>query len=80
MNEPLIGSILLFAGGYAPSGWALCNGQTLPIEQNTVLFSVIGTIYGGDGQTNFALPNLAPPGEEGPQYIIATQGVFPRRV
>jgi microcystin-dependent protein len=74
----LIGSIMLFAGGYAPLGWALCNGQTLPIEQNTPLFSIIGTMFGGDGQTNFALPDLTPPGE-GLQYIIAIEGVFPRR-
>jgi microcystin-dependent protein len=75
----LIGSIVLFAGGFAPQGWALCNGDMLPIEGNTVLFSVIGTLYGGDGQTNFALPNLAPVGEYGPLYIIAVQGVFPQR-
>ncbi len=55
---PLIGEIRLFAGNFAPSGWALCNGQVLPISQYTALFSVIGTYYGGNGTTNFALPNL----------------------
>jgi microcystin-dependent protein len=77
--DALIGSIVLFAGNYAPPGWALCNGQTLPIEPNQVLFSVIGTLYGGDGVTNFALPNLPPVAEEGPGYIIAVEGVYPSR-
>jgi microcystin-dependent protein len=48
----------MFCGNFAPSGWALCNGQVLPISQNTALFSLLGTTYGGDGKTNFALPNL----------------------
>ncbi len=48
----------MFAGNFAPTGWALCNGQLLPISLNTALFSLLGTIYGGDGKTNFALPNL----------------------
>ncbi len=56
--EPLVGQIILFAGGYAPRGWAFCNGQLLPIAQHKALFSLIGTIYGGDGITNFALPDL----------------------
>jgi len=55
---PYIGEIRLFAGSFAPSGWALCNGQLLSINQNMALFSLLGTTYGGDGQTNFALPNL----------------------
>jgi microcystin-dependent protein len=56
--EPFLGQILLFAGNFAPSGWALCNGQLLSIQQNTALFSILGTTYGGNGQTNFALPDL----------------------
>ena len=58
MNEPFIGSIVIFAGNFAPQGWALCNGQLLPIQQNTALFSILGTTYGGDGKTTFALPDL----------------------
>jgi microcystin-dependent protein len=58
MSEPYIGEIRLFAGTYAPKDWAFCNGQLIPIQQNTALFAVIGTTYGGDGKTNFALPNL----------------------
>jgi len=58
MSDPFIGEIRLFAGNFAPTGWALCNGQLLPISQNTALFSILGTTYGGDGRSNFALPNL----------------------
>jgi microcystin-dependent protein len=57
-TEPYIGSIVLFAGNFAPRGWALCQGQLLPIAQNTALFSILGTTYGGNGQTTFALPDL----------------------
>jgi microcystin-dependent protein len=49
---------MLFGGNFAPAGWALCNGQLLSIQQNTALFSILGTTYGGNGQTNFALPDL----------------------
>ena len=49
---------MMFGGNFAPSGWALCNGQLMPISENNALFALIGTIYGGDGQTTFALPNL----------------------
>jgi microcystin-dependent protein len=56
--EPFIGQITLFAGNFAPRGWAFCEGQLLPISQNTALFSILGTIYGGDGRTTFALPDL----------------------
>jgi microcystin-dependent protein len=56
--DPFVGEIRIFAGNFAPTGWALCNGQLLPISQNTALFSLLGTYYGGDGKTNFALPNL----------------------
>lgn len=56
--EPFIGQIQAFGFNFAPRGWALCNGQLLSIAQNTALFSLLGTTYGGDGQTTFALPNL----------------------
>src|SRR5215204_6111490 len=56
--EEYIGIIKLFAGGFAPTGWAGCEGQLLPINNNEALFSILGTTYGGDGRTNFALPNL----------------------
>jgi microcystin-dependent protein len=58
MSSPFIGSIILFAGNFAPRGWAFCDGQLLPISQNTALFSILGTTYGGNGQTTFALPDL----------------------
>jgi microcystin-dependent protein len=53
-----IGEIRMFAGGFAPDGWAFCQGQTLPISENDALFSLIGTTYGGDGKTTFCLPDL----------------------
>lgn len=56
--EEFIGAIKLVGFNFAPRGWALCNGQLMPIAQNTALFSLLGTIYGGDGQTTFALPDL----------------------
>jgi len=59
MADPFIGEIRIFAGNFAPRSWTFCNGQTLPIAQNTALFSIIGTIYGGDGRTTLGLPNLA---------------------
>lgn len=58
MSAPFVAEIRVFACNFAPTGWALCNGQLLPISQNTALFSLIGTMYGGNGQTTFALPNL----------------------
>ena len=58
MSEPFIAEIRIFAGIFAPRGWAFCNGQLLPIAQNTALFSLIGTTYGGDGRTTTALPDL----------------------
>lgn len=58
MSEPFIAEIKIFAGNFAPRSYAFCNGQLLPIAQNTALFSLIGTIYGGDGRTTTALPNL----------------------
>lgn len=56
--DPFVAEIRIFGFNFAPRGWALCNGQLLPISQNTALFSLLGTTYGGDGVTNFALPNL----------------------
>jgi microcystin-dependent protein len=58
MSEPFVAEIRMFACNFAPTGWAFCNGQLLPISQNTALFSLLGTIYGGDGKSTFALPNL----------------------
>jgi microcystin-dependent protein len=58
MIDQHLGEILMFAGGVPPRGWALCNGQLLPINQNQALFSLLGTMYGGNGQTTFALPDL----------------------
>jgi microcystin-dependent protein len=58
MAEPFLSEIRIMSFGFAPKGWALCNGQLLPINQNQALFSLLGTTYGGDGRVNFALPNL----------------------
>ena len=58
MSNPFVAEIRIFAGSFAPRGWASCDGQLLPISQNTALFSLLGTNYGGNGQTNFALPNF----------------------
>jgi microcystin-dependent protein len=58
MSDPFVAEIRMFAGNFAPTGWAMCNGQLLPISQNTALFSLLGTTYGGDGKSTFALPNL----------------------
>ncbi|GIP55365.1 MULTISPECIES: phage tail protein [Paenibacillus] len=58
MSEPFLGEIRSFSFGIVPKGWAACNGQTLPIHQNQALYSLLGTIYGGDGVTTFALPDL----------------------
>ncbi len=58
MTTPFIGEIRMFGGNFAPVGWAFCDGQLLAISQNSALFSLIGTIYGGNGQTTFALPDL----------------------
>lgn len=56
--EDMLGIVKLFAGNFAPRGWAICDGQLLPIAQNTALFSILGTTYGGDGRTTFGLPDL----------------------
>jgi microcystin-dependent protein len=59
MAQPYVGEIRMFAGNFAPNGWMFCEGQTLPISENDVLFQLIGTTYGGDGEEPFNLPNLA---------------------
>jgi microcystin-dependent protein len=58
MSEPFLSEVKIVSFNFAPKGWALCNGQLLPINQNQALFSLLGTTYGGDGRVNFALPNL----------------------
>ena len=58
MSDPFVAEIRIFAGNFAPKGWASCDGQLLPISQNTALFSLLGTMYGGDGKSTFALPDM----------------------
>jgi len=58
MAQPYVGEIRMFAGNFAPAGWMFCDGQLLPISENEVLFQLLGTTYGGDGESTFALPNL----------------------
>src|ERR1051325_2733340 len=58
MSSPFVAEIRMWACNFAPTGWAMCNGQLLPISQNTALFSLLGTFYGGDGKSTFALPNI----------------------
>lgn len=75
-----IGSIMLFPYNFAPVGWVSCEGQILTISQNPALFSLISNKFGGDGTTNFALPNLR--GAEpipGMKYYIAVEGIYPQR-
>jgi microcystin-dependent protein len=59
MSQPYVGQMMMFAGTFAPAGWALCQGQLVPISENDTLFQLIGTTYGGDGQETFGLPNMA---------------------
>ena len=61
MAQPYIGEIRMFAGNFAPAGWAFCDGQLMPISENDALFQLIGTTYGGDGEETFALPDLREP-------------------
>ena len=75
MTQPYVGEIRMFGGNFAPSSWAFCNGQTLAISQYQVLFTLIGTTYGGNGTTTFNLPNLQGQlavgmGQEAPVYRI----------
>jgi microcystin-dependent protein len=76
MSEPYVGEIRLFAGNFAPVNWAFCDGQLLSISQNIVLFELIGTTYGGDGQSTFALPDLRGrvPVHQGNGYVQGQQG------
>jgi microcystin-dependent protein len=76
MSSPYVGEIRMFAGNFAPAGWALCQGQLIPISENETLFNLIGTTYGGDGQSTFALPNLQGrvPVHVGPGYALAQTG------
>jgi microcystin-dependent protein len=72
VSNPYVGEIRMFGGNFAPAGWALCQGQLMAISENDVLFQLIGTTYGGDGQSTFALPNLQSriPVHQGPGYVI----------
>lgn len=76
MSQPFIGEIRMFAGNFAPVGWAFCDGSIIPIDQNDALFNLIGTTYGGDGQTTFALPNLQSrvPVHVGPGFALGQSG------
>ncbi|HEV7376757.1 MAG TPA: tail fiber protein [Pyrinomonadaceae bacterium] len=58
MSQPYVGEIRLFGGSFAPAGWAMCDGQLMPISQNDILFNLIGTTYGGDGQSTFGIPDM----------------------
>src|SRR5258708_17197253 len=73
MSSPFVGEIRMFAGNFAPVGWAFCDGALIPISENETLFNLIGTTYGGDGQSTFALPNLQSrvPVHVGPGFALA---------
>jgi microcystin-dependent protein len=82
--EPFLGEIRLFPYNFVPVGWAACDGALLQIDRNTALFSLLGTVFGGDGQTNFALPNLGQhlpvvSGDSQGAYCIALNGGYPPR-
>src|SRR3954451_21429869 len=76
MAQPYVGEIRIFAGNFAPAGWALCAGQLLPISENETLFQLIGTTYGGDGESTFALPDLRGrvPLHQGGGFVLAETG------
>lgn len=76
MAQPYVGEIRMFGGNFAPAGWAFCNGALLPISENETLFQLIGTTYGGDGQTTFALPDLRGrvPIHMGNSFVLAQNG------
>jgi microcystin-dependent protein len=76
MSEPFIAEIKIFAGNFAPRGYAFCNGQLLAIAQNTALFSLVGTTFGGDGRTTFGLPDLR---DRAPLHAGNGAGLFPRQ-
>ena len=75
MAEPFLAEIKIFAGNFAPRGWALCDGQILPINQNQSLYSLLGTTYGGDGRTTFALPDMR---GRAPIHVGTGNGLTPR--
>jgi microcystin-dependent protein len=76
MAQPYVGEIRMFAGNFAPAGWMFCEGQLLPISENETLFQLIGTTYGGDGQSTFALPDLRGrlPVHQGNGFVLAETG------
>lgn len=76
MAQPYVGEIRMFAGNFAPAGWEFCSGQLLPISENETLFQLIGTTYGGDGQSTFALPDLRGrlPLHQGNGFVLAETG------
>lgn len=76
MSSPFIGEIRMFGGNFAPAGWAFCNGALIPISENDALFNLIGTTYGGDGVSTFALPNLQSrfPVHVGPGFSLGQSG------
>ncbi|HEY8189010.1 MAG TPA: tail fiber protein [Pyrinomonadaceae bacterium] len=76
MSQPFLGEIKIISWNFAPKGWAFCNGQFLPINQNQALFSILGTTYGGNGQTTFALPDFRGriPIHQGQGFIIGQKG------
>src|SRR5215212_1164760 len=76
MAQPYVGEIRMFAGNFAPAGWMFCEGQLLPISENEILFQLIGTTYGGNGQSTFALPDLRGriPLHQGNGFILAETG------
>lgn len=76
MAQPYVGEIRIFAGNFAPAGWMFCEGQLLPISENETLFQLIGTTYGGDGESTFALPDLRGrlPLHQGNSFILAEMG------
>jgi microcystin-dependent protein len=82
-NYSYLGSIMLFAGNFAPQGWMYCNGATLAVNQWNALYSLLGSTYGGDGEQDFKLPNLVGPVSTGTSlplnYIICVEGIFPDR-
>jgi len=77
MSEPFVGEIKMFAGNFAPRGWALCDGQLLSVSQNDALFSLFGTIYGGDGRTTFGLPGMR---GRLPIHMGSGPGLMPRQI
>ena len=76
MAQPFVGEIRMFAGNFAPAGWQFCEGQLLPISENETLFNLIGTTYGGDGQSTFALPDLRGrvPIHQGNSFVLSQMG------